>query len=129
MITKLIIHDDPDLLTERFRALKKLKSTEVKVGLPKSAGGQLHFILAVQEHGSPIMHIPSRPVIHPALAKDETRAEMAKTMKAAIQSAWDNLPFRVLCTDEIFYFLKFNFGLRSKRQKNLSSEGCSISQQ
>ena len=75
---KLTIHDDPDLLTERLRALKKLKTTEVKVGLPPSAGGRLHFILAVQEHGSPIMHIPSRPVIHPALARDETRAEMAK---------------------------------------------------
>ena len=86
---KLTIHDDPDQLTERLRALKKLKSTEVKVGLPSSAGGRLHFILAVQEHGSPIMHIPSRPVIHPALAKDETRAEMAKAMKAAIASAWE----------------------------------------
>ena len=86
---KLTIHDDPDLLTERLRALKKLKSTEVKVGLPSSAGGRLHFILAVQEHGSPIMHIPSRPVIHPALARDETRAEMAKAMKTAIASAWE----------------------------------------
>ena len=86
---KLTIHDDPDLLTERLRALKKLKSTEVKVGLPSSAGGRLHFILAVQEHGSPIMHIPSRPVIHPALTKDETRTEMAKAMKAAIASAWE----------------------------------------
>ena len=85
---ELTIHDDPDLLTERIRALKKLKSTEVKVGLPPSAGGRLHFILAVQEHGSSIMHIPSRPVIHPALAKNETRDEMAKAMKVAIASAW-----------------------------------------
>ncbi len=85
---KLTIHDDPDLLTERIRALKKLKSTEVKVGLPPSAGGRLHFILAVQEHSSPIMHIPSRPVIYPALAKNETRDEMAKAMKVAIASAW-----------------------------------------
>ena len=73
----------------RLRTLKKLKTTEVKVGLPLSAVGRLHFILAVQEHGSPIMHLPSRPVIHPALAKDETRAEMAKAMKAAIASAWE----------------------------------------
>ena len=77
---KLTIHDDPEVLTERTRALKKLKTIKVKVGLPPSAGDRLHFILAVQEHGSPIMHIPSRPVIHPALAKDETRAEMAKAM-------------------------------------------------
>ena len=85
---KLTIHDDPDLLTERIRALQKLKSSKVKVGLPSSAGGRRHFILAVQEHGSPIMHIPSRPVIHPALAKSETRDEMAQAMKAAIASAW-----------------------------------------
>ena len=86
---KLTIHDNPDLLTERLRALKKLKSATVKVGLPESAGSRLHFILAVQEHGSPMMHIPSRPVIRPALAKDETRAEMAKAMKAAIAFAWE----------------------------------------
>ena len=86
---KLTIHDDPEVLTERTRALKKLKTIKVKVGLPPSAGDRLHFILAVQEHGSPIMHLPSRPVIHPALAKDETRAEMAKAMKAAIASAWE----------------------------------------
>jgi len=86
---KLTIHDDPDLLTERLRNLKKLKTTKVKVGLPESAGGRLHFILAIQEHGSPIMHIPSRPVVQPALTKDETRAEMAKAMKAAIASAWE----------------------------------------
>ena len=86
---KFTIHDDPDLLTERLRALKKLKSTEVKIGLPESAGGRLHFILAVQEHGSPIMHIPSRPVIRPALARDETRTAMAEAMKKAIASAWE----------------------------------------
>ena len=67
---KFTIHDDPELLTERLRALKKLKTATVKVGLPASAGGRLHFILAVQEHGSPMMHIPSRPVIRPALARD-----------------------------------------------------------
>ena len=86
---KLTIHDDPDLLTECLRRLKKLKSAKVKVGLPESAGGQLHFILAVQEHGSPLMHIPSRPVVQPALHKDETRTEMAKALKQAIQTAWE----------------------------------------
>ena len=86
---KLTIHDNPELLTERLRALKKLKTTEVKVGLPSSAGGRLHFILAVQEHGSPVMRIPSRPVIRPALAKPETRSAMAKAMKDAVRSAWE----------------------------------------
>ena len=86
---KLTIHDDPELLGERIRALKKLKSATVKVGLPSSAGGRLHFILAVQEHGSPIMHIPSRPVIHSALARDDVRAAMASAMKDAIAAAWE----------------------------------------
>ena len=86
---KLTIHDDPELLGERIRALKKLKSATVKVGLPPSAGGRLHFILAVQEHGSPIMRIPSRPVIRPALARDETRTAMASAMKDAIAAAWE----------------------------------------
>ena len=86
---KLTIHEDPELLGERIRALKKLKSATVKVGLPHSAGGRLHFILAVQEHGSPIMHIPSRPVIRPALARDETRTAMASAMKDAIAAAWE----------------------------------------
>jgi hypothetical protein len=86
---KLTIHDDPDLLAERLRNLKKLKTIKVKVGLPESAGGQLHFILAIQEHGSPIMRIPSRPVIAPALAREETRSAMASAMKDAIASAWE----------------------------------------
>ena len=85
---KFTIHDDPELLTERLRALKKLKTATVKVGLPASAGGRLHFILAVQEHGSPVMRIPPRPVVAPALARPETRQKMAEYMKAAVQAAW-----------------------------------------
>ena len=91
MITmiKLTIRDEPEGMTDRLRALQKLKNTIVKVGLPAKAGGRLQFILAVQEHGSPIMRIPSRPVIEPALARGETRAAMASAMKDALASAWD----------------------------------------
>ena len=85
---RLIIHDDPYALSRRIRALQKLKSMNVKVGLPASAGDRLRFILAVQEHGSPMMRIPSRPVIRPALAKPETRTAMAAEMKKAVQAAW-----------------------------------------
>ena len=86
---KFTIHDDPELLPERLRALKKLKTATVKVGLPASAGGRLHFILAVQEHGSPLMHIPSRPVITPALRRPEIRQQMAEAMKDAVRAAWE----------------------------------------
>ena len=86
---KLTIHDDLEALERRIRALLKLKTMNVKVGLPAKAGGRLRFILAVQEHGSPIMRIPSRPVIRPALAKPETRSAMAEAMKDAARAAWE----------------------------------------
>ena len=85
---RITIHDDPELLRQRIRNLQKLKNTKVKVGLPEKAGADLHFILAVQEHGSPLMHIPARPVIAPALRREETRQRMAEQMKASVEAAW-----------------------------------------
>ena len=85
---KITILDDPELLRQRLRSLQKLKNTKVKVGLTQEAGAGLHFILAVQEHGSPLMHIPARPVIAPALRREETRRQMAEQMKAAVEAAW-----------------------------------------
>ena len=86
---KITILDDPGALEKRIQALQRLKNTKVKVGLPEKAGGRLHFILAVQEHGSPLMRIPSRPVIAPALRRPETRTVMAEAMKDAVQAAWE----------------------------------------
>ena len=85
----VIIKEDPERLTKRLRAMKKLKDTKVNVGLLPSAGGWLHFILAVQEHGSPVMRIPPRPVVQPALAQEETRAAMAAELLRAIETAWE----------------------------------------
>ena len=76
-------------LEDRLKALRKLSETKVKVGLPASAGGRLRFILAVQQHGSPLMRIPARPVIQPALAKEDTRAAMAEGLRGAARSAWE----------------------------------------
>ena len=89
MKLKLTIHEDLEALGKRLRSLQKLKNTTVKVGLPKSAGDRLRFILAVQEHGSPLMRIPARPVIAPALARPEIRAAMAKAMRDAVSVAWN----------------------------------------
>ena len=86
---RITIHDNLDAMDKRLQALQKLKNTKVKVGLPEVAGGRLHFILAVQEHGSPLMHIPSRPVIAPALRRPETRQQMAEAMKDAVRAAWE----------------------------------------
>ena len=86
---RITIHNDPEMLEKRLRALQKLKNTTVKVGLPEEAGGRLHFILAVQERGSPLMHIPSRPVLAPALRQPEIRQQMAEAMKDAVRAAWE----------------------------------------
>ena len=80
---------EKNTLEDRLKALRKLSETKVKVGLPPDAGGRLRFILAVQQHGSPLMRIPARPVIRPALAREETRAAMAEELRGAVRSAWE----------------------------------------
>ncbi len=85
---KLVYKDESEAWMKRLRSLQKLKKTKVKVGLPASADARLHFILAVQEHGSPILRIPSRPVVEPALARPKTRAAMAEAMRNAVRAAW-----------------------------------------
>ncbi len=86
---KLTIHDNPETLEKRIQALQKLKTMHLKVGLPAKTGGRLRFVLAVQEHGSPILRIPPRPVVRPALARPETSSAMAKAMKNAVRAAWN----------------------------------------
>ena len=86
---KLTVRENPGSLEKCLRALGRLKKARVKVGLPPSAGGRLLFILAVQEHGSPVMRIPARPVIRPALSDPSVRAEMAGHFRSAIGSAWE----------------------------------------
>ena len=85
---KLIVSENPENLAERLKAVRKLEETTVKVGLPPSAGSRLRFILAVQQHGSPLMRIPPRPVIRPALAQEDVRQAMAEAMKDAVSAAW-----------------------------------------
>ena len=85
---KLKIQENPEELQKRIRTLQKLKKSAVNDGLPPSAGGRLRLILAVQEHGSPLLRIPPRPVIAPALAKEETQDAMAEHMNEAVRSAW-----------------------------------------
>ena len=86
---KLTVSENPENLAKLLKAVRKLKETTVKVGLPPSAGSRLRFILAVQQHGSPLMRIPPRPVIRPALAQEDVRQAMAEAMKNAVSAAWE----------------------------------------
>ena len=44
---------------------------------------------AIHEHGTPVMHIPARPVIRPALSQASVRAEMGQVMLDACAAALD----------------------------------------
>ena len=81
--------EHPETLEKRAAALKYLASHRVDVGLPSSAPERSQFILAIQEHGSPVMRIPPRPVITPALSQAETREAMTAAMMEALEAAHD----------------------------------------
>ena len=84
---KMEMTEDSQKIEKMIKAVKVLKGTEVEVGLPESAGEHLRFILAVQEHGSPVMHIPPRPVVQPGLNREETKSAMREAIETALNSA------------------------------------------
>ncbi len=79
--------DDSDLWAKRFAALKKLAESQVDVGLTSSASGRSRFLMAIHENGCPVMRIPPRPVIRPALDSGKARSEMTAAMGEAIHAA------------------------------------------
>ncbi len=81
-----IITDD-NSWQKRFDALKKLAESQVDVGLTSSASGRSRFLLAIHENGCPVMRIPARPVIQPALNSGQAREEMTAAMVSAISAA------------------------------------------
>ena len=74
-------------LEKRLAALRYLASHQVDVGLPPSAPSRSRFLLAIHEHGSPVMHIPPRPVIGPGLSRPETREAMSSALLQAAEAA------------------------------------------
>ncbi len=81
--------EDTALESSRFSCLKALSETRVDVGLTSSASPRSRFLLAIHEHGAPIMRIPPRPVIEPALSSASAQAEIASTLMDAVSAALD----------------------------------------
>lgn len=88
-VTNLSFTEDTDLWEARFAALKKLAASKVDVGLTSSASGRSRFLMAIHESGCPIMRIPARPVIEPALRSEEAKAPMREAAMEAISAALD----------------------------------------
>ena len=89
---KLTFTEDAALWQSRFAALKALAESRVDVGLTSSASGRSLFLMAIYEHGAPVMRIPPRPVIDPALAKDSAREQMTAAIISALDAAMASDP-------------------------------------
>ena len=79
LMLRFQISEQKGRLEKRLSALRCLAEHQVEVGLPESASARNKMILAIQEHGSPIMRIPARPVVRPGLSRAETRQAEANS--------------------------------------------------
>ncbi len=86
---KLKISEDTDLLEKREKCLEYLRKHKVDVGLVSSASARSRFLLGIHSHGSPIMRIPPRPVVKPALAQEGLRTELGEKLAEACEAAFD----------------------------------------
>ena len=84
---KIIITENTDQIKKRAKCLEYLQKHRVDVGLTSKASARSKFLLAIHTRGSPVMRIPPRPVVRPALAKEELRTEMAECLMEACEAA------------------------------------------
>ena len=79
--------EDTEKIENRQKCLEFLAKHRVEVGLTSKASGRSLFLMAIHAHGAPVMRIPPRPVVQPALQKAETREAMGKELLAACEAA------------------------------------------
>ena len=84
---KITVTENTDQIKKRAKCLEYLKKHRVDVGLTSKASARSKFLLAIHTRGSPVMRIPPRPVVRPALAKEELRTEMAECLMEACEAA------------------------------------------
>ncbi len=84
---RLDFKEDTGLLEKRRDCLDWLRKHRVDVGLTSSASGRSRFLLGIHTRGSPIMRIPPRPVVEPALAQGDLKEEMGKCLLASCEAA------------------------------------------
>ena len=84
---KITVTENTDQIKKRAKCLKYLQTHRVDVGLTSGASTRSKFLLAIHTRGSPVMRIPPRPVVRPALARETLRAEMAECLMEACEAA------------------------------------------
>ncbi len=89
MALTLKMTEDTDLLEKRNECLQFLSKNKVDVGLTSHASGRSVFLLGIHTRGSPIMHIPPRPVVDPALHQEGLQQEMGEFLLESCEAAFD----------------------------------------
>ena len=89
MALSLKMTEDTERLEKRDQCLEYLRKHKVDVGLTSSASARSRFLLGIHSHGSPIMRIPPRPVVKPALAQEGLRSEMGDKLAEACEAAFE----------------------------------------
>lgn len=89
MALKLSFTEDTALRERRERCLDWLRKHQADVGLTSSASGRSRFLLGIHTRGSPVMRIPPRPVVEPALAQEDLKQEMGELMLSSCEAALD----------------------------------------
>ncbi len=84
---KLTIRENAELITKILEAAEKLQKTSVEVGLPENASARNRFLLALHQRGSPIMRIPPRPIIGPALGSAEAQSAITDALISSCEAA------------------------------------------
>ena len=81
--------EDTEKIGNRGKCLEYLRKNKVDVGLTSHASGRSVFLLGIHTRGSPVMRIPPRPVVGPALAKDSLREEMGAFLLESCEAAFE----------------------------------------
>ena len=80
--------EDADKIESRDKCLAWLRKHTIDVGLTSSASSRSRFLLAIHTRGSPIMRIPPRLVVRPALSQESLRSEMAEHLAESCEAAF-----------------------------------------
>ena len=88
MTLSLKFTEDTELLEKRDECLDYLRKHQVDVGLTSTASDRSRFLLGIHTRGSPIMRIPPRPVVEPALSQEGLRQEMGEFLLQSCEAAF-----------------------------------------
>ena len=87
MSISLSFTEDTEKIENRQKCLEYLARHRVEVGLTSKASGRSKFLLAIHTHGAPVMRIPPRPVVQPALHQGDVQADMQEHALEACEAA------------------------------------------